>query len=84
VATATDGNGIALAEQAKGTGNCWYVIDNAATEVAPWPTTGTGSVPLAAGTWYGESKAATTCNASALPNPNGTTIVYSPSSFPNL
>jgi type IV pilus assembly protein PilA len=77
-----DNNGIALAEQAKGTNNCWFVIDNAGTEA--WTTTGTGSQPNAMGTWYGESKAATTCSAASPPAPNGSTIVYSQAGFPNL
>jgi type IV pilus assembly protein PilA len=77
-----DNNGIALAEQAKGTNNCWFVIDNAATEA--WTTSGTGSQPNAMGTWYGESKGATTCNASSVPAPNGTTIVYQQAGFPSL
>lgn len=77
-----DNNGIALAEQAKGTNNCWFVIDNVGTEA--WTSSGTGSQPNALGTWYGESKNATTCTAATIPAPNGTTIVYSQGGFPNL
>jgi hypothetical protein len=77
-----DNNGIALAEQAKGTNNCWYVIDNAATEA--WTSSGTGLQPDAMGTWYGESKNATSCTAATIPAPNGTTIVYAQGGFPNL
>jgi len=63
VAVASDGNGVILVEQAKGTGNCWYIIDNAVAESATAGTpyanfTGTGTTgsaaALAAGTWYGK------------------------------
>jgi type IV pilus assembly protein PilA len=84
VAVAPDGNGVALAAQAKGTSNCWYVVDNAAAET--WITTTTGN-PLAAGTWYGEAKntgTAPTCNASALPTAAASSVVWQQSSFPNV
>ena len=73
VAVAQDGNGVILAEQAKGTGNCWYIVDNAVIE-----TTATGGTPyaglttagangsataLGAGTWYGKSTGGTSCAA---------------------
>jgi type IV pilus assembly protein PilA len=64
-----DNNGIALAEQAKGTNNCWFVFDNSGTEA--WTSTGTGLQPNAIGTWYGESKNASTCTAGTIPAPNG-------------
>ena len=77
-----DNSGIALAEQAKGTNNCWFILDNSGTEA--WTTSGTGSQPNTSGTWYGESKNATTCTAGTIPAPNGTTIVYTQAGFPNL
>jgi type IV pilus assembly protein PilA len=89
VSVAADGKAIALAAQAKGTNNCWYVIDNAAAETTTtngaWSVTG---VPVTAGTYYGEAKNASTCSASAptaVPTPNTPpTVAYQASSFPNL
>jgi type IV pilus assembly protein PilA len=57
VAIAADGNGVVLVEQAKGTGNCWYVVDNATTETAANGGATYATLPaaaLAAGTWYGK------------------------------
>jgi len=57
VSIAADGNGVVLVEQAKGTGNCWYVVDNATTETAALggtPYTNMATNALAAGTWYGK------------------------------
>jgi type IV pilus assembly protein PilA len=79
VAVDTTGNGIALAESAKGTGNCWYVIDNSGASTWAASNTATTSV----GTWYGESKGASTCSAAAVPAA-GTGISFQQSSFPNL
>ena len=79
VAVDTTGNGIALAESAKGTGNCWYVIDNSGASTWAAGNTATTSV----GTWYGESKGASTCSAAAVPAA-GTGISFQQSSFPNL
>jgi type IV pilus assembly protein PilA len=81
VAVAQDGNGLVLAEQAKGTNNCWFVVDNSVTE-----TTTTGgatyttmpSAQLATGTFYGVVKNASTCNASAVPS----TATFQSTGFP--
>jgi type IV pilus assembly protein PilA len=84
VAVSSDGNGVVLAEQAKGTSNCWYIVDNAATE--SWVTT-TTSNPDAAGTWYGEAKntgTAPTCSAATVPAYASGSVVWSQSSFPNI
>jgi type IV pilus assembly protein PilA len=68
VGVAQDGNGVILAQQAKGTGNCWYIVDNAVAETvvanSPYATmTGTAATALPAGTWYGKSTGATSCTA---------------------
>jgi hypothetical protein len=89
VSVAADGNGIVLAEQAKGTNNCWYIIDNSATESTSangaWSVTG---FPTGAGTYYGEAKNAATCSAAApvaVPASNTPpTVIYQSSNFPNL
>ncbi len=92
VSVATDGNAVVLAEQARGTGNCWYVVDNAASEPTTsngaWDTTG---FPVSVGTYFGEAKntgTAPTCSASApiaVPSPNSPpTVLYQSTSFPNL
>jgi type IV pilus assembly protein PilA len=81
VAVASDGQSIVLATPSKSTGNCFYVMDNAANQVGtggldPYLTlsgyTGQAMISgsnILSGTWYGESKAANntpvTCNASA-------------------
>src|SRR5664280_2388204 len=72
VTTASNGNAVILAVLAKGTGNCWYLVDNTQAEStttnAPWTgstfvapasagATSTGTgFPFLAGTWYGEWK----------------------------
>jgi type IV pilus assembly protein PilA len=85
----TDGNGVILAAQAKGTSNCWYMIDNSQAEAA---TAGTGyanvpSAALAAGTWYGEAKnntAVPTCNADAIPaTSTASPVAFQSNGFPN-
>jgi type IV pilus assembly protein PilA len=83
VAVAADGNGVALAEQAKGTGNCWYVIDNSQSEAGNWVST-TTSNPGPAGTWYGEAKAAATCSAASIPTYLSGSVVWSQNSFPSI
>jgi type IV pilus assembly protein PilA len=83
VAIASDGNGIILAAQAKGTGNCWYVIDNSATETATGSYANLTGATLTPGTAYGEAKAATSCTAS-LPPATSATVSYSAAGFPNL
>jgi type IV pilus assembly protein PilA len=90
VAIAQDGNGVVLAEQAKGTGNCWFVVDNAVAETAALggtPYTNLTGAVLAAGTYYGEAKntgTVPTCSALAPPAPATGTIVYQASGFPAL
>jgi type IV pilus assembly protein PilA len=89
VAVSTDGTGLALAEQAKGTGNCWFIVDNSSGTAASPETWGlaTGSTtsgPITTGTWYGEAKAATTCSAAAIPAYSSGSVVWSQGAFPNL
>ncbi len=75
-----DANGLALAEQAKGTNTCWYIFDNNSAE--SWTTGGTGSLPNSQGTWYGEYRnAGTSCSALSIPAPSAT-VVYQQGSFP--
>jgi type IV pilus assembly protein PilA len=82
VAVSADGNGIALAALAKGTGNCWYVIDNAASE--SWVST-TASNPDTAGTWYGEDKnLGAACTAASIPSYTSGSIVWQQSAFPSV
>jgi type IV pilus assembly protein PilA len=83
VATATDGNGVILAVQAKATNNCWFVIDNSATEAATGPYANLTGAPLTPGTAYGEAKNVTTCSAAAPPTASAT-VVYSASGFPSI
>ena len=76
-----DGTSLALAEQAKGTGTCWYAIDNTTSQGTGWTTTG----PAGAGTWYGKELllvSGATCNASAIPSTQ-TGVVWQQSSFPS-
>jgi type IV pilus assembly protein PilA len=91
VSVAGDGNAIVLAVPSKSTGNCFYVIDNAAAEATAagngaWSVTG---FPATAGTFYGEAKntgTAPTCSAAApLAAAAGppATVVYS-TRFPSL
>jgi type IV pilus assembly protein PilA len=88
VSVAADGNAIVLAEQSKGTSNCWYVVDNSAVESTTtngaWTVTG---FPVTAGTYYGEAKntgTAPTCSASAPIAAAAGTVVYQASGFPSL
>jgi type IV pilus assembly protein PilA len=85
VAIAADGNGVILAAQAKGTGNCWYVIDNSITEAATasTPYANLSGVALTPGTAYGEAKGATSCTA-ATPPATSATVSYLESGFPSL
>jgi type IV pilus assembly protein PilA len=86
VDTSADGNSVILAGQAKGTLNCWYLIDNAQLETTGAPWNGTAAVWTGPGTWYGEVKnpgTAPTCLASAVPV--GTAASFQTSGgFPNL
>jgi type IV pilus assembly protein PilA len=78
VTVAPDGNGVILVEQAKGTANCWYIIDNAVAETAtaggPYANfTGSGTTgsaaALAAGTWYGKVPGPNTSCSTTPPAP---------------
>jgi type IV pilus assembly protein PilA len=84
VQVSADGTSVALAEQAKGTGTCWYVIDNT-TGSQVWTATMTSPTnPVAAGTWYGKSTATgSACNAAAMPLASVSTMTWQQSSFPN-
>ena len=89
VATSADGFSVILTAQAKGTLNCWYLIDNtqAETVTAPWNTA--SAVWTGAGTWYGEIKntgTAPTCLASTTPVGTTTTsaLFQTSGGFPNL
>ena len=78
VAIAADGNGVVLVEQAKGTGNCWYIVDNAVGETVaaggtPYTNLGSSNA-LNPGTWYGKytsTPAPTSCSTTV---PTGTTF----------
>jgi type IV pilus assembly protein PilA len=85
VAIASDGNGVILAAQAKGTGNCWFIIDNATAELATvaTPYANLSGNALTSGTAYGEAKGATTCSA-ATPPAVSATVSYLDAGFPNL
>jgi type II secretory pathway pseudopilin PulG len=78
VNVAQDGNGIILAEQAKGTNSCWYVIDNPVQEAAVGPYANVPTANLAAGTWYGKLASQTSCGA-AVP----TGVTYLSGGFPS-
>jgi type IV pilus assembly protein PilA len=85
VQVSSDGNGLVLAEQSKSTNNCFFVIDNtqqAATTTGNLPWTNSG-FPNTAGTWYGEAKNASVCNAAAAPAASST-VVYQSNGFPSL
>ncbi len=98
VATSADGNAVAMAVLSKGTGNCWYLVDNTQTEpvtganaTAPWSTgTAATTIPTAPGTYYGEWKnisgAAPTCDANTPPTGTDGTNYHFQSSggFPSL
>jgi type IV pilus assembly protein PilA len=77
VAVSSDGTSLMLAEQAKGTGTCWYVADNTA---GPQAWAGTSTFATTAGTWYGKQLSPTTCNASSIP---ATGVTWQQSSFPS-
>ena len=73
VYVAPNGTGVILAGQAKGTNNCWYIMDNAQTEsgaAAPYlgmtvaGVTGSATQTIPAGTYYGKTAGAATgtCN----------------------
>jgi type IV pilus assembly protein PilA len=84
ITTSTDGGAVILAGLAKGTGNCWYIVDNTVSESTgqttysiPWSSTATATYtattfPATAGTWYGEWKNATTGSCDAVTPPTGT------------
>jgi type IV pilus assembly protein PilA len=78
VNVAQDGNGVILAEQAKGTNTCWYVIDNPVAETAVGPYANVPTANLAAGTWYGKLASQSSCSA-AVP----TGVTYLSSGFPS-
>jgi type IV pilus assembly protein PilA len=92
VSIAADGNGLVLAEQAKGTQNCWFVVDNVAGETAASGGTSYTSITGAAlggGTYYGEQKYSGTgvvpaCSALAAPAPAAGSVAYQSSGFPSL
>jgi type IV pilus assembly protein PilA len=89
VAVAADGNGIVIAAQAKGTANCWFVINNGAPEsaTASTPYANLSGAALNAGTAFGEAKGASTCNAATPPAVSASTtapVTYTASNFPNL
>ncbi len=70
VDTSADGFSVILAAQAKGTLNCWYLVDNTQAEVTGVPWNTASATWTGAGTWYGEWKntgTAPTCQASAAP-----------------
>jgi type IV pilus assembly protein PilA len=77
VSVSGDGTSVALAEQAKGTGTCWFVIDNTQGSQT-WAATG----PLTAGTWYGKWTSPTSCSAIAVPAGTVTGVTWQQSSFP--
>jgi len=86
VTTSTDGGAVIIAGLAKGTGNCWYIVDNTvaensgqATYSIPWSSTATSTYtattfPAGAGTYYGEWKnvSGTTPTCDAVTPPTGT------------
>ena len=72
----TDGNGVIITAYSKGSGPCWYAVDNlagvtdtAAPYAAATPTGSATSVPTQAGTWYGKGTATAGggCNPSLAP-----------------
>ncbi len=88
VATSADGYSVILAAQAKGTLNCWYLVDNTQAETASAPWSTTGATWTGAGTWYGEYKntgTAPTCQASSTPAGTATGQLFQTSGgFPAL
>jgi hypothetical protein len=82
VNVSADGTSLALAAQAKGTNNCWYIVDNTTGSQAwNFGTATTAGQPLTAGTWYGEQKNQTNCSAASLPT---AASAWQQSGFPNL
>jgi type IV pilus assembly protein PilA len=81
VNTAADGGSVVLAVLSKSTNNCWYLVDNTATEsTTAYSTTASSFVPATAtvaasgsgfpyqaGTWYGEVKSASSCGGTVVP-----------------
>jgi type IV pilus assembly protein PilA len=76
VYVSTDGYSVILGGQAKGTNNCWYIMDNTQAEsgaAAPYTGmvvgtfTGSSTVTIPAGTYYGKTAAAAagSCNPAA-------------------
>ena len=100
VTSAGDGQAVIIAILSKSTGNCWYIVDNTASEAAstsptvPWSTNTTTnvatSIPTAPGTYYGEWKnisgAVPTCNSGVAPTGTDNTNYHFQSSggFPSL
>jgi type IV pilus assembly protein PilA len=100
VTSSGDGQAIVLAVLSKSTGNCWYLVDNTASEATsanptvPWSTNTTTnvatSIPTAAGTYYGEWKnisgSVPTCNSGVAPTgTSGTNYQFqSTGGFPAL
>ncbi len=77
VNVAADGNGVILAAMAKGTGNCWYIVDNAVPESGGTTNPSYTNVPTnaqAAGTWYGKLPASSTVTSCSATIPTGTTF----------
>ena len=87
VAVSSDGANLALAEQARGTATCWYVVDNSTGSIstpAPWSLTSTTSGPITVGTWYGEFKnSGNNCSAASLQSSGATGVYWSQGTFPN-
>jgi type IV pilus assembly protein PilA len=82
VNVSADGTSLAMAAQAKGTKNCWYIVDNTTGSQAwNFGTATTSGEPLTAGTWYGEQKNQTNCSAASLPT---AASAWQQSGFPNL
>jgi type IV pilus assembly protein PilA len=81
VSESADGNGLVLAEQAKGTNNCWFVLDNAVAQsaTASTPYANVTAPGLNAGTYYGVVKGASSCSASTVP----TGVTFQASGFPS-
>jgi type IV pilus assembly protein PilA len=96
VSVSADGQSIMLAGQAKSTNNCWYILDQSTNElgtggVAPYSTlvgyTGAAFISganILAGTWYGESKNASTCSASAPTTYASGSTLFQGTGFPAL
>ena len=77
VNVSADGNGVILAEMAKGTGNCWYIVDNAVAQTGGATNPSYTNVPtaaLAAGTWYGKLPGSTSVTSCSAAVPTGTTF----------